>query len=398
MGKKESALKTPDISIVSVGPDYWDGPRHNRHYFCEALSKHVKVLFIAPPFYLVRILREFRKGTLNKSETKKINNNLIYHSPSKLLFTNFRIKWLNRIFKYLRIRKIKSLLEKNNIKNPILLIWHPAFVDMIGLFNERLVVYYVYDNISGYVGGTGVKSEQEISLLRRADIVFTLSHELYNDNKPYTNEIYHLPNAVDFELFSRSRAIDTPIPESFSKIPHPRIGYIGTINEKVDTDLLLFIAETQPSWSIVLIGRDNYTKQNEIKKFERLVAMPNVFRFSYVEHDKVPEYLKGLDVCMMCYVINNWTYYGDPSKMHEYLSSGKPTIAAGLPAIKEFSHVIKIPDSREAWIAAIKDSLQESDEALVAERIKVAMENSYTERAIKALEIFRSKLSKSINF
>ena len=71
-------------------------------------------------------------------------------------------------------------------------------------------------------------------------------------------------------------------------------------------------------------------------------------------YDSVPAYIKGLDVCMMCYVINDWTFFGDPSKMHEYLASGKPTVATGLSAIKEFSNVIDIPETFDGWVDAIE--------------------------------------------
>jgi hypothetical protein len=94
----------------------------------------------------------------------------------------------------------------------------------------------------------------------------------------------------------------------------------------------------------------------------------------------------------MCYRINDWTYFGDPSKMHEYLASGKPTVAAPLPAIKEFEDVIAIPDSKEGWIEAIEAGLSEKDDYLVRKRIDVAHDNSYEERAVRTIELIKSKL------
>lgn len=378
--------------ILSFGPDYWDGPRHNRHYYCEALSRHVKILFVSPPFYIVRILREIFKGTLNKSGLRKVNDNLFNYSPSKFLFMIYRYRWLDRFLKNLRIRKIKKIMRRMGMEKPVLLIWHPAFLDMIGKFDESLVIYYVYDNISGYVGGSGQKSDNELQLLRSADIIFTLSQELYKENKKWAKEIYHMPNAVDFDLFSQARLAETTIPYEMTTIPKPRIGYIGTINEKVDIELLEYIADTRPDWSIVLIGRENYQTHSAKEKFIAFTMRENVYRFNYVEYNHVPEYLKALDICMMCYIINDWTYYGDPSKMHEYLASGKPTIAVALPAIKEFENVIAIPTSREGWVSAIENGLAETDEKMCEERIRVAYENSYTERAARTIGIIESKL------
>ena len=97
---------------------------------------------------------------------------------------------------------------------------------------------------------------------------------------------------------------------------------------------------------------------------------------------------------MMCYVINDWTYFGDPSKMHEYLSSGKPTVATGLPSIEEFRDVIMIPKTKRGWIEAIESGLNENDEKLKKKRINVANKNSYRYRVNHALKIIERHLSK----
>jgi hypothetical protein len=97
---------------------------------------------------------------------------------------------------------------------------------------------------------------------------------------------------------------------------------------------------------------------------------------------------------MMCYVINDWTYFGDPSKMHEYLASGKPTIATGLPAIREFSNVIAIPESKESWVDAIEKGLNENNPHLVKDRIEVSRLNSYPFRIRFAIDVIQKKLRK----
>jgi glycosyltransferase involved in cell wall biosynthesis len=279
-------------------------------------------------------------------------------------------------------------MKKMGIESPVLLIWHPQFLDMLDFFPNAVVVYYVYDNLTGYIGGDDSRRyEEEDELLRRADVTFVLSQELLNKHAEFSANIHLLPNAVDYDLFSTSRAESTQIPDELSQIPGPRIGYIGTINEKVDLEILEEISAARPAWSIVLIGRDNYQRQEERQRFLTLLERDNVFRFGYREYATIPSYIKGLDVCMMCYVINDWTFYGDPSKMHEYLASGKPTIATALPAIKEFSDVIDIPDSKKDWVSVIDKRLNEQCEELSAERIDVAKQNSYQARVRRAIEV-----------
>ena len=148
----------------------------------------------------------------------------------------------------------------------------------------------------------------------------------------------------------------------------------------MDVPLLEHISSTRPGWSIVLIGRQNYSVEAERQRFLSLVARPNVHWLGHRPHHTLPAYLKGLDVCMMCYVINNWTYYGDPLKMHEYLASGKPTIAVGLKSIQPFADVVAIREKHEDWVVAIEEGLHRDTDEARAKRIETARQNSSSRR------------------
>jgi len=171
-----------------------------------------------------------------------------------------------------------------------------------------------------------------------------------------------------------------PVPDDIASIPGPRLGYIGTVNEKVDLRVLDRLSTARPDCSIVVIGRQNYKVDAEKQRFFELAARPNVHWLGHRPYDQVPNYIKGLDVCMMCYVINDWTFFGDPSKLHEYLASGKPTIGTGLSSIREFSEVVAIPETPDDWVDAVNTALAEQGDELMTRRIAVARENSYPAR------------------
>jgi glycosyltransferase involved in cell wall biosynthesis len=208
------------------------------------------------------------------------------------------------------------------------------------------------------------------------------------------SKVVHLANAVDYPMFAASREEATKAPDDIASIPHPRIGYIGTINEKVNLPALEAIAGADPSWQVVLIGRENYKVAAEKQRFEALVARPNVHWLGHRSHTLVPAYIKGLDVLMMCYVINNWTFYGDPSKLHEYLASGKPTIGTGLPSIREFKDVVAIPETPEEWPAAVAAALADRDPEMARRRIETAQQNSYSARIDRFLEVVSDTLAR----
>jgi len=381
------------LNFVSLNPDYWEGPRHNRHYFCQALSRRAPVLFVSPPFNIARVVDNLGKWTLPPSGTRALTDRLIAHAPSKWLFTNHRFPRVNTWMREQRTAGIQRAMRRYGFERPVLILWHPQFLDLVGSFGEQLVVYYVYDQYSGYAGGAGEQSQGEIEALKAADLVFVLSRNLYEQKKAYARKIVHLANAVDFELFSRSFDPATEVPPDVARIPGPRIGYIGTINEKVNVPVLERLATAHAEWSIVLIGRENYTNAEEKARFLALTARPNVHWLPYKQYDQVPACIKGLDVCLMCYVINGWTFFGDPSKLHEYLASGKPTIGAGLASIEEFSDVVTVADTPDEWLSAVEAAVREpADDPRRRRRIETARANSYEAR----IEVFLDAVGRAL--
>lgn len=381
------------LNFISFTPDYWDGPRHNRHYFSRELSKHARVLFVSPPFNVERVIRDLGRWTLSKSGVHEISPTLVNHVHSKWLFTHHRFPTLANWMADQRIRSVRRTAARYGMSDPVLLIWHPHFRDMVGHFKERLVVYYVYDQYSGYAGGSGdSRSPAELELLAKADIVFVLSKELHKVKERDAKRVIHLANAVDYQHFARSRDAATIVPDDIASIPGPRIGYIGTMNEKLNLPILEALSGSHPEWAIVLVGRENYTNAEEKRRFLALVDRPNVHWLPYKPPEQIPSYLKALDVCMMCYVINGWTFYGDPSKLHEYLASGKPTVGVGLSAIKEFADVVTVVDTPDEWVPAVEAALRDTGPEITAKRIETSRHNSYTARIDQFLAVVRDAL------
>ena len=381
------------LNFVSFAPDYWDGPRHNRHYFSQELSKHARVLFVSPPFNISRVVDNLGKWRLPRSGVREISPTLINHVHSQWLFTHHRFPAVDQWMARQRLAAVKRSARKYELDHPVLLVWHPNFRDMVGQVDERLVIYYVYDQYAGYSGSDGnTHTPGELELMSKADIVFVLSKELYKNKKDHAKKVIHLANAVDFEHFSRARERATVVPEDMASIRSPRIGYIGTMNEKLNVAVLESLASAHAEWSIVLVGRENYTNSDEKKRFLELTQRPNVHWLPYKPPDQIPAYLKGLDVCMMCYVINGWTFYGDPSKLHEYLASGKPTIGVGLSSIREFSEVVTVADTPEEWIAAVEAGLHDTGPEATQKRIETARQNSYAARIDTFLRVIRDTL------
>jgi len=379
--------------FISLQVDYWDSPWQNRHGFLWELSKNSRVFFLSPPFYLVDLIRNRGSEKTKLHGFSTIKPNLYSYVPPRYLPYNYRFKKLDHAIAEIRNNEIQKRLKALKFERPILIIWHPNYVDMIGKFKEDLVIYYKYDHYAGYVGGTGNIGPKEKKLLEKADMVLVTAQGLYDLHKNDCKEIHLVPNGVDYDFYSRSLTDEVIVPPDMEATPKPRIGYIGVINEKVDFKLLTYLCKARHDWSIVLVGPVRVQLPEFREHLGELRRQKNCYFLGQKENKQVPSYIKGLDVCMMCYLVNEWTYYGYPLKMHEYLACGKPSVSADLPEVRPFSHVVNIAHTHDRWLFLIDQELKVNNSGKVAERLTVASMNSWEARVSKIVKLVEEKFT-----
>lgn len=383
------------MDFVSFSLNYWDDLWQSRHQIMLALARTHKVLFVSPPFPLSEVLLNFRKGHLPKSGLVHRGGNLYTLVFSKWLFETYRYPRLEKIMWFLRKAVVRHLIKKLGFRDTVLFIWHPRYVELVGAFGEALKCYYVDDEFSSYAGETEKERQrvlqQEDLLLRRADVVFANGPALLKEKNRYDNAI-SVPMAADFEVFSRSRLKETVIADDMEKIPHPRITYIGNINDKVDFRLLCELSADHPDWSFVLVGPINPRSIESKLEVDSMQSRPNVFFLGCKRREELPNYIKGADVCLMCYRKDRWAYFLYPLKLHEYLASGKPVIGSDLMSLREFEGVIRIATKPSEWVEAIRAALAEQDPGLADQRVRVAYDNRLETRIATIERALEQKL------
>lgn len=372
-------------NILSFAMDYWDGQWMSRHQVLSRLSRKNKILFVSPPFYLRDVLHHFKKSSLHPSGTIKVNENLWAHVPSKLFPYNYKFKQIDRICGYFRKIAIFRLMRRLKMKDPILLIWNPDFINEVGKYGEKLVIFYVHDMYADFTICPKEREaiiKKEDSLLKMTDIVIATSEKLHDRLARKHKFVIYSPNGVDFELFQQALKKPKHLSD-LEKIPRPRIGYVGAINKKVDIYLLYHLATKYPKWSIVMVGPERALGKKEDALKKKLKDLNNVFFLGFKPSVDIPYYIEGLDICLICYKMGGWVPYIYPLKLHEYLACGKPTVGSSIDSLIKFRHIIGIADTPEEWEFEIKAGLAENDSFLVERRIRIARENSWDARIEK---------------
>jgi glycosyltransferase involved in cell wall biosynthesis len=383
------------MDFVSFSLNYWDDLWQSRHQIMLSLARTHKVLFVSPPFPLSEVLLNLRKRHLPKSGLMHREGNLYTLVFSKWLFKTYRYPRLEKIMWSLRKAIVRHLIRKLGFRETVLFIWHPFYGELVGAFGESLCCYYVDDEFSSYAEETEEQRQrvmkQEDMLLERADVVFANGPALLKVKNRHNNAI-NVPMAADFELFSRSRLKETVVPDDMERIPHPRITYIGNLNDKIDFELLCQLSSDRPGWSFVLVGPTNVRSAETKLELKSLQSRPNVHFLGGKPREKLPSYIKGADVCLMCYRKDKWAYYVYPLKLHEYLASGKPVIGTDLMSLREFEGVIRIATTPKEWREAIEASLAEKDLLLANRRVQVAYDNRLEARIAAIEEALEQKL------
>ena len=375
--------------ILCFAPGPWDDIWRNRHQLFTRLAKQNKVLWIEPRSSLRRTLRRLRKGQISWTEAvrkrvERVRPNLwIYHDPVHLpTIAREPLRWIIERLRDLSLRRAMRLAGMKGA--PLLWLFLPGKGDLIGRYGEKLIIYHVVDEYSGYVGMDETyrvtMRRMEEALLRRADLVFVTSKQLYRSKSEHNSNVHWVPNGVDYDGFEAVIRRGPPPPNAIADLSRPLVGYVGAINAKVDLDLLRSVAFEHPDWSFVLVGPVGTEVPGDAEALSALRELANVRFVGRVHVTEVPEYIYVCDVCLLPYKINLWTEHIDSLKLYEYLACGRPIVATDVPVVREYAQVVRIARTPSDFGRQIGLALKEHNEEVVSRRRALAAENTWDQR------------------
>ena len=90
----------------------------------------------------------------------------------------------------------------------------------------------------------------------------------------------------------------------------------------------------------------------------------------------------SFDVCLLNWKMNDWIRHSNPLKFFEYMASGKPIVSVPITEIAaNYTDVVSVADSAEAFCEAIKKELEGEDPQRVRRRIEIAQEHSWSRQS-----------------
>jgi glycosyltransferase involved in cell wall biosynthesis len=383
-------------------------PGFTQKQFFIALAKKCEkiggaVIGCHPPLFILTGLAKLRKPVLRRIVSQDVfcrqARNFFFYTPL-LLIPPSRGKYFTltlRINEVLLLRQTKQLLARfgTRLKDAVIWFFHPLQRYIYDLFEDATRVYRVFDNYDEEPFWNAKEKEQirnnEKHFLGTADLVIASSSVLREDKIPHRNDVHWVPNGVDFGVFSQALRNDCQVPQDIEQYPRPRIGFVGKLNFKIDFALVNYLARSRPNTSFIFIGPNDGTEQfNKSQEFIEAQRVKNLYFLGTRPYDSLPRYLKGFDVCIIPFVINEYTKRIYPLKVHEYLAAGKPVVSTALPDLLTFSEVVSIADNKEHYLELLDSAVTDNSSGKVRARQEAARQNSWEARAQTVLELLKS--------
>ncbi|MBF0283440.1 MAG: glycosyltransferase [Magnetococcales bacterium] len=371
--------------ILALAPHAWDDRWLSRQQLLSRLAARGW-----PVWFSFGPLKPWDRGTLLwRSGSwlggwRSAENGVRVERPARWLLRTPGRPRLERAVLDLHARRLRQAVGEGEV---ILFLFHPQFEPWIERVAPRWVVYHVYDVFDRMDDWTPALNACQQRLVERADLITAASPGMAAClPAPGCDKARRLPNGADSRLFAEDRS---PLPLELAGIPSPRIGYAGTINAKLDLEMIATLAERHPEWSWVFVGpvmlgggrpRDRLARA----AWERALALGNVHWIPSQPRERVPAFVRGMAVNLIPYRTgdDDWVGHGYPVKLHEYLAAGPPVVAGAQEVVKrEFSNVAAIAETVEEWEQAIRHALENGGAAAPEQRRAVALANDWEQRA-----------------
>ena len=236
----------------------------------------------------------------------------------------------------------------------------PMALPLMADLAPRAVIYDCMDELSAFRGAPRQMLQREQALLRRADLVLTGGPSLYEAKQALHPNVLCLPSAVDAAHFDRTGALArhglvARADALQGSIAHPRLGYYGVIDERLDLDLVAAVADADAGWHVVMVG--------PIVKIDpaSVPQRANVHWLGQQPYEVLPQLVAGWDVCLMPFALNESTRFISPTKTLEYMAAGRPVVSTGVrDVISLYGDVVRLGTDGVSFVRACRDALLES--------------------------------------
>ena len=353
---------SPDFDLVCLSHLRWDFVYQRPQHLLSRCARQRRVFFVEEPVFI--------DGAARLDVSQRDDRLFVVRPLLPMQFSQLSVpvdalqmQPLNENSQQevdaLQKQFLDELLTNYAITSYVLWYYTPMALSFSDHLRPLAIVYDCMDELSAFKNAPVALREREAALFARADIVFTGGQSLYEAKRQQHPRVYAFPSSVDAMHFRHAR-MPQPDPRDQAHIPHPRLGFYGVIDERLDIQLLAAIADAQPDWQLILIGPVVKIDPSDLPQ------RANIHYPGSKLYSELPTYLSGWDVALLPFACNEATRFISPTKTLEYLAGGKPVVSTPIrDVVKPYGEqgLVHIGATPDEFIAGIRAALNEDTSA-----------------------------------
>jgi glycosyltransferase involved in cell wall biosynthesis len=237
----------------------------------------------------------------------------------------------------------------------------------LGKLDAVGIVYDCMDELANFRFAPPDIADRERFVMSNAGVVFTGGYQLFESKSKHHDNVNFYGCGVDVDHYGKARSDATEVPAAVAATPGPRFGYFGVIDERLDYALISALADRFPEASIIMAGPLAKVDPAELPK------QPNIHWLGQQRYEDLPAIVKGFDVCLMPFALNEATQYINPTKTLEYMAAGKPVVSTAVAdVVRNFTPIVDVAYSQDGFLDAVERAWRQPDATLIAQGIERA--------------------------
>ncbi len=276
-------------------------------------------------------------------------------------------------------QRLQEQLARLGFENLVVWSYLPTAVGYLTELKAKAVVFDAVDNWLTHSGYRKIRERLKLNyqtIKYRADMIFTTAEDLVKFFDRQVNCEF-VPNGVNLKDFVNPPKL---VGRDILHIPHPVIGYIGTIQEdRIDLDLVSYLAEKNPTKSIVMAGPVWKTFASEVKS--RLGPLKNVYLLGRIKYQEWASYFMNFDVGIIPHKVNEFTRHTDTMKLYQYLACAKPIVSTATGGAEKFADYVYLADTPAEFNEAVIRALQTGPKGNLNQQKTLLEEHTWQKRA-----------------
>lgn len=361
------------LRIAVLSSSRWSAFRGSMHWLAMALAElgH-DVLYVDPPISLLSLIRQpdRRRDLTGPRLERPLPRFQVWHPqvvPGQNSAAGQRIN----------ARLLRRGIHRH-LGRPDLVVVSSLEARAVTRLLPGVRAYCCIDSFEDLPGvdAAAIRS-REGQLLDVVDVVAACSLPLCDQLRARGADPVYLPHGCDESFLVDLDQLD--VPEQLRGLPRPLVGYVGSVNFRIDAALLVAARRAAGGGTLVIVGGSfRAAGPPPDQAAVALLAEPGVVTVGHRDAAVLPAYVAALDVGLAPYTEVAFNRKSYPLKVLQYLAAGVPVVSSPNGATDDLGDAVHLASGPDAFERAILDALREGDPARRRARQTAAASRPWT--------------------